>query len=426
MANNKHLTLNERSQIQSLLMQGYSFKRIASSLNCNCSTISKEIRKHRVINDVYARGRLPNRCVYRKSCDVTNICSGCYNKKCRSCRSTRCNLKCEDYQEEVCDKLDKPPYVCNGCPSLCDCTLLKYDYNANDAYDEYKALLSTSRSGISISEEDIQIIDVSLSPRVLQGQSIYAALLELKDTIMYSERTIYKLIDLNLLSIRNIDLPRKVAYRPRKQKSTEYKVDKRCREGRSYDDFKTYVESHPDSVVIEGDSVIGAQGSSCLLTLMFVDTRFMIAVLRDRNDSISVTEAFQYIYHNLGEDDFSKMFQVVLFDNGSEFTNPQALEELGMRVFYCDPGRPDQKGTCEKNHVEIRKIIPKGKSMEKLSNDDIGLVMSHVNSYPRKKLNDKSPLESFSFLFGNSLPQLFQIAPIALEEIILKPKLLSR
>lgn len=234
MANSKHLTLNERSKIQSLLTQGYSFKRIASSFNCNCSTISKEIRKHRVTNDVYARGRLANRCVYRKSCDVTNICSGCYNKKCRSRKSTRCNLKCKYYQEEVCDKLDKPPYVCNSCPSLHRCTLLKYDYNANDAHDEYNGLLSTSRSGISISisEEDIQIIDVALSPRVSQGQSIYAALLDFKDTIMYSQRTVYKLIGLNLLSIRNVDLHRKVAYRPRKNKEQSIKLIKNAeREG---------------------------------------------------------------------------------------------------------------------------------------------------------------------------------------------------
>lgn len=426
MAAHKHLTFDERTAIQLLLAKKESFKRIALSLNCNCSTISKEIRKHRVQKNSFAVGMLPNRCKSRVSCDIKNICSGCYNKRCSSCRSTRCNLKCQSYEEEICSQLEKPPYVCNGCPKRQRCTLVKYFYDAKISQQNYEYTLSESRSGLSISEEEIKRIDLLLSPRIKQGHSIYAALLEFKDEIMYSEKTIYKLIELNLLSVRNIDLPKKVRYRPRKNKSQEYKVNKKCREGRTYKDFQEYMSLHPDSIVTEGDSVIGTIGGACLLTLTVVDVSFVVAILRERNDSKSVTTIFEEAHQALGQKEFNAIFQVLLLDNGSEFTDPEALERLGVKVFYCEPGRPDQKGTCEKNHVELRKILLKGSSFDSYTQDDMELVMSHVNSYPRKKLNGKSPTQSFKFLYGESLITYFRIEEIPLEEVLLKPQLLHK
>ena len=72
---------------------------------------------------------------------------------------------------------------------------------------------------------------------------------------MVSDRTLYKYINNSLFSARNIDMPRTIRMRPRKNKSKSLKVDKECRKGRTYEDFLKSMEENPDSVVCEGDSV---------------------------------------------------------------------------------------------------------------------------------------------------------------------------
>lgn len=89
--------------------------------------------------------------------------------------------------------------------------------------------------------------------------------------------TLYNYVDAQLFDIRNIDLPRKVKYRPR-YKQPEFKVDRGCRIGRNYSDFQKFLESNPESTVIQMDSVIGRVGGKCLLTIHFVETSLMLAL----------------------------------------------------------------------------------------------------------------------------------------------------
>ena len=77
----------------------------------------------------------------------------------------------------------------------------------------------------------------------------------------------------------------------------------------------------------------------------------------------------------------------------------------------------------ENNHELIRRIIPKGYSMDHLTQEDIRVVMSHVNSYARKKLNDQSPYGAFSSRYGFKLINALGIDKIPPNDIILKPSL---
>ena len=138
---------------------------------------------------------------------------------------------------------------------------------------------------------------------------------------MVSESTIYRLVDAQVLTARNIDLPRKVKFRKRKQK-IHVKVDKACRIGRKYEDFAKYMEENPDTPVIELDSVEGVKGGKVLLTIHFVKAEMMLAYLRDHNDSQSVIDIFNRLYGLFGHDIFVNLFQLCLPDNGSEFSNP--------------------------------------------------------------------------------------------------------
>lgn len=159
----------------------------------------------------------------------------------------------------------------------------------------------------------------------------------------------YNYIDTCLFDVRNIDLARKVRFRKR-YKKPEFRVDKGCRIGRTYDEFEKFMETNPDTAVVQMDTVIGSNGGKCLLTIHFVDASFMLAFLKDANSSKSVTSIFTYLYELLDNRNFKNLFPVILTDNGSEFFNPKAIEEtnilsgLKTRVFYFDAGKPYQKG----------------------------------------------------------------------------------
>ena len=180
------------------------------------------------------------------------------------------------------------------------------------------------------------------------------------------------------------------------------------------------------------DSVIGSKGGKCLLTIHFVDSSFMLAFLRDANTSKSVTDVFAYLYELLGDRNFKNLFPVIVTDNGSEFSNPKAIEEPDMlsglktRIFYCDAGKPYQKGAIEVNHELIRRILPKGVSFDQLTQTDIDLMMNHINSYKRKKLNNRSPYETFSFYHGEEVLDELGCKPVAPGDILLKSSLLKK
>ena len=325
-------------------------------------------------------------------------------------------------------KLNKVPYVCNGCIELSKCTLEKSFYKAITAENDAKILLSESRSGISLNEDEIRRIDNIVTPLTRQGQSIHHICCSNKDSIMISERAIYNYVNDYVLSTKNIDLPRKVRYKPRKKVKTRFKVDKTCLVGRSYKDFLTFMENTENSAVVQMDTVEGRKGGKVLLTLGFVNSSFMLAYLRDANTSKSVTDTFHMLWEVLGKEYFMKLFPVILTDNGSEFSNPAAIEfdnENYRRtyLFYCNPYSSFEKGAIENNHEHIRRILPKGTSFDYLTQGDIQRMMNHVNSYRRKKLNDKSPYETFAFLHGEEILKKLGAEFISPKNIVLTPEL---
>lgn len=122
---------------------------------------------------------------------------------------------------------------------------------------------------------------------------------------------------------------------------------------RIYEDFEKYMKKHPDTPIVEMDSVYGVKGGKVLLTIHFVNCSFMLAFIREHNDAQSVIDVFNYLQSILGIDKFKKLFVVILTDNGSEFSNPAEIEfdsvtgEKRTQVFYCHPSHPEEKGSCE-------------------------------------------------------------------------------
>ena len=263
------------------------------------------------------------------------------------------------------------------------------------------------------------------------GQSIYHITINNSDQINWSSKTLYTYINKGLLQAKPIDMPRAVRRKPKKKKSINHKVDSKCRQGRNFDDYHAYMAEHPDSIVCQIDTVEGKKGGKCILTLCFVTLKFQFGILREHNDSRSVTQAFQYLYSIMDHNLFHLLFDVILTDNGTEFSNPTAIESLDdngihPHVFYCEPNRSDQKGACENDHSNFRRIVPKGTNMDPYTQELIDLIFSHVNSFSRTSLNGHTPYESFRFLYGQDILDLWHIRYIKPNDVILKPFLVNQ
>ena len=415
----KHLSLSERFDIENSLSTRKSFKEIARSIGKDCTTISREIRNHYVVKNTGGIGRQFNNCIYRSTCPN---------------RGKNCNLNnCTKFKEQKCNLLNKPPYVCNGCKLKNQCTLTKHFYDAAYANNEYLSNLSEVRSGVMIYQNEIDNLNSILTPLICeQNQSIHQVIINNKNKIMFSDKTIYKYIDLGILNVRNIDLPRKVRFRNRTKATTVYKIDKKCLENRTYEDFLNYIKEHPDTPIVEMDSVEGKKGGKVLLTIHFVNCSFMLAFIRKHNDAQSVIDIFNHLQDILGINKFKELFVVILTDNGSEFSNPTEIEfdiktgELRTQIFYCHPSSPFEKGACEVNHELLRRILPKGTSFDDLTQNDINLIMSHINSYKRKKLNNVSPLTMFSTIYGKETVDKLGIQEIEPNSVNLSKNILNK
>ena len=388
MAKNKHLTDAERLEIEHGLRHGLSLKKIAAEIGKHHSTVAREILARSVFSEKGAYGRVTNRCASRLSCDRRQLCADRPDcaRRCPACRL--CNSACPDFKEEACPRLAAAPYVCNGCRDERTCVLRKRYYLHNPAHRNYRDILAASREGANITEGELLDLDGLLSPLVKGGQSVHHVIANNPDRFSVNEKTVYRYVAGGLLRAKNGDMPRVCSLKPRARKPVEHKIDTQCRVGRTYADFRAFTAANPDARVVEMDFVIGRVGGKTLLTLLFRGCGLMLAFLRPRNDSQSVIDAFPPLWKLAGPDLFRRLCPVLLTDNGSEFSNPPALERAPdgpprSRLFYCDPCASWQKGRVERNHEFLRLVMPKGTSFDALTQTDINKVLSHVNSYSR-------------------------------------------
>lgn len=189
------------------------------------------------------------------------------------------------------------------------------------------------------------------------------------------------------------------------------------------------MKQHPQCPIVEMDSVEGIKGGKVLLTIHFVKSEFMLAFLRKRNTARSVYDVFENLYHRFDPITFHRLFPILLVDNGCEFSDPDSLERdshnnLRTKVFYCNPLAPYQKGAAENNHTFIRRILPKGTSFNNFTQQDINLMMSHINSYSRSTLSNQTPYQAFLEYYGKDVLELLDVSLIPPNDIILRPKLL--
>jgi IS30 family transposase len=423
----KHLTLEDRNYIEQALNQNMTFKEIGKFLSKDPTTISKEIKKHRIRKEQNTFNNYSaNVCTKRYNCSKKNVCGRHCNIFCNKC--IRCNQYCNEFDEQVCPSLKQAPYVCNSCKSKTSCRLVKYYYRALPSYNQYKHILSTSRQGINLSNEELCELDNIVSPLIKQGQTI--SHIYKNNSLNCSISSLYNYIDKNQLSARNIDLPRRVRYSKRKSTRPSSK-DTTIRKGRTYEDFEKYLLDNPDTSIVEMDTVEGKKGGKVLLTMLFRSSKFMLAFLLKDKTTNSVLKVFNWLENILGNDLFEKTFPVIITDNGSEFSNPLSLEfnEEGIgrtRIFFCNPGASYQKGAIEKNHEFIRYVIPKGTSMDIFTQNDITKLINHINSLTRPSLNNATPYDLAQILLDRNVLKKLNLIKVPANEIQLNKNLLKK
>ena len=385
MTKHKHLTLSDRNDIQLGLERCETFKAIGQLILKDPTTVSKEVKRNRQARD-----------------------------------STSNNLPCP--------LLDKAPFVCNGCPKRRqNCGFKKIFYLAKQAQKQYEQTLVEAREGTPLNSQTFWDMDKIISEGVKKGQHIYHILKT--HNLDVSSSTVYRHIRKGYLSIAPIDLARAVKFKDRRKNNLP-SIPKEAKKGRSYEDFQNYLSLNQLDYWLEMDTVMGRMGGKVLLTFNLSFCNFIFARLLDNKTALEVTKHLYDIKNTLyqADKDFFQLFPVILTDNGGEFARVDDIEmdvRGESKLFFCDPNRSDQKGRIEKNHTLIRDILPKGTYFDNLTQEDINLVCSHVNSVKRAALNGKSAYELFTFTYGEEISKLLGISKIPAEDVCQSSKLLQ-
>ena len=388
----KRLTIENRILIENLLKLNYKLKDISNILECESSTVSREIKKRRITE------------------------KGIYKE---------------------CEKIKRFPYVCNGCSNKSRCRKKKYYYNYAKAQEHYNYILKYSRTGIDMSLDELYYWDEYFKEHLKnKNQPITHIFKNIENTFPKSMPTFYRYIhDGYFPSLNDEMLARAYSYKPRKRTGEEPKIriDNSIRKGRTLENMKAYLELHPNANIVEMDTVIGKQeDKKCIMTLYFRNSKLMLMFLIDKYKTKAVSDIFKSLRKQLGYDSFKKMFEIILTDNGWEFSKPNDIEfdyntgEKVINIFYCNPYSSWEKGGIERNHEFIRYIIPKGITFDQLTNKNIIDMMNNINNVKRKSLEYKTPYELFKNIYGEDCTKKLHLTHIKHDEVNLSYKLLTK
>lgn len=388
---NKHMTLDDRIEIQECLSKGMTFKAIGERIGKSQTTVSREVKIHME--------------PYTNSFVRT---------------------------DEVCPKLLKSPFVCNGCEkkSRSSCPYRRQLYSAKKAQAEYDTVLVESRTGIPLNKESFYETERIISEAVQNGQHIYHIIQS--NNLPISTATVYRHIQKRYYSITPMDLPRAVKFKPRNSKESEY-VPKWAREGRTFNDFIAFVEDNSDIPLVQLDTVIGRIGGKVIMTIHFVNSDFMIGLLLENKTAAEAANRIQELKKKLNSlgFNFGDIAPLLLTDNGGEFSIVSAFENdnegnTESNMFFCEPCSPHEKAEIEKNHTLFRDIVKTGTSFDDFTQETVNLIFSHVNAVKRKQFNGKSAYDMFSFYYSEKLASALGISLIPANEVIQSPKLLAK
>lgn len=385
------LTIEDRILIEELLRQNYKLKDIARAIEVESSTISREIK----------------------------------------------NRRFSDKKKINCEKTNKYPFICYNCPKKVHCSKNKYYYNYKQAQKDYEDKLKYSRIGIDMSIDEIEYWNEYFKERIKdKNQPILHIFKNIKNEFPKSIQSFYKYVHKGYFpSINDEMLARSFSYKPRNKKETIKTISKDniIKKGRKITDFEEYIKNKPEANIVEMDTVIGKfEDKKCIMTLYFRKSKLMLMFIIKKYKPSEVAKIFQLLRNSLKNDLYKKIFEVILTDNGWEFSKPEDIEfdpntgEKLINVFYTEPYSSWQKGGIERNHEFIRYIIPKGISFDNLTKKNVNDMMNNINNVQRKSLDYQTPYSKFLEEYGEEISNKFYLVQIPKDEINLSYKLLNK
>ena len=276
---------------------------------------------------------------------------------------------------------------------------MKRIYVAEGAQANRESLLHDSRTGVHPDADVIARMNDVLSPCIMRGQSVRKIISNNNDVFgSIKERTIYDCIAGGLFDVKRGDLPEACSRRQRKKKET--KTNAKCRVGRNYKMFLEYCRVNNITEWTELDTMIGRVGGKVLFT-MILPGGIMLLFRRDRKSSQTCTRIFNMLWEIAGPELFRELFSVILTDNGTEFSDPDMIENWrpdpehnptkllwhGIKLFYCDPYCASQKSHVERGNREERRILLPPRCLFRLANAG----RHQPRCKPRRKLHARRP-----------------------------------
>lgn len=400
MANYCHLSYEDRKNIEDGLNENKSINQISKEINRSHSSILREIDRNKKYSEPSAWN---NYKINHPDLDLS------------------------------CERLKHSPYVCNGCKSRSGCRKVRWTYYAREADNSYKEVKSEARKGINLTPEEVYKINSVLTPLIKKGQTINHLYINHPDILDFSKPSFYNYVNNGVFEFSPLDFPRIVKYKKRKNsKNRRTRKEREILINRKHDDFQKFISNHPDFNIVEMDTVEGLKDENhCFLTLLWRKSKFMLIFKLESQTSEEVSRIFNILQTLIPYDDYKRLFEVILTDNGHEFfdvLNIECMHSTGEQVtklFFCDPHMSCQKGMIEKNHEFIRYILPKGSSFKNITQEDCDLFMNNINSLCRDSLNGKSPYEAMLFLCDEYVLKSLNCYYIKPDEVILNDSLLK-
>ena len=400
MTNYCHLSYEDRKNIEDGLNDNKSINQIAKEINRSHSSILREIDRNKKYSEPSSWN---NYKINHPGLDLS------------------------------CERLEHSPYVCNGCKSRSGCRKIRWTYYAREAQKSYDELIKSSRQGINLNYDEIYKINEIIYPLVKKGQTINHLYINHPDILDFSKSSFYKYVNNGVFEFGPLDFPRIVKYKKRKNNpNRRTRKEREILINRKYTDFLDYTSRNPYLNIVEMDTVEGLQTEEdCFLTLFWRKSNFMLIFKLESQTTEEVTRIFSILQTFIPEEDYKKLFPIILTDNGHEFfdvNNIEYIHETGEYVthlFFCDPSASWQKGGIEKNHEFIRYILPKGSSFKNITQKDCDLFMNNINSLCRDSLNGKSPYEDMLFSCDEYILKKLNCYYIKPDEVILNDSLLK-
>lgn len=318
------------------------------------------------------------------------------------CRGPNKGGRAAKAPEDACPKLLEWPHCCNGC------RLRRYhcsrkwrcEYSAARAQALADAELRESRMGVDRGEAEFEHVMGLIRSDVARGLSPEQIALARAAEVGASASTIYRWIGRGYAGMSSLELRRKCGYKPPRQ--TAHGA------ARSFAAFME-LPGEERAAACEMDTVTGLKSDRrCLLTLYLRAFRFQFALPTPDKTAASTGSALDML-EKAAPRAFRRLFPLLLTDNGAEFADCEGIERSALdpaarrcSVFYCDARQSQQKGGCERNHVELRKILPKGRgiSFDRLTGRDCAVLMSQMNSEPRPSLGGMCAIDMLLAALG--------------------------